>query len=549
METTKKKNGFTGSIGFILASAGSAVGLGNLWAFPYKTSINGGAAFVLIYIICVIVIGLVTMITETYIGHRAQANPVSSFQKINKNWGWLGLFGVLIPLLITCYYSVLGGYTVHFCFNSFGNNAGTLAVFAGNKIEVITCTAIFILLALIVIIGGVQKGIEKASKILMPALFIILVGIMIYCLCLGEGVKEGVSFYIKPDFSQVTFSTVLAAMSQAFFSLSLGMGIMISYGSYTGKNINLAKSAITIAIFDTLVALLAGFAIFSSIYHYQAVYPDANLSTSGLMLMFSSLPLVFEDLGIFGKVISFLFFAMVSIAALTSVISLLEVVTQFAIQKFKINRKLAISVTAVICFLVSILVSISLGYLINGEDRLMIFGQDWLDFLDIMTNTVFMPVCALGSCISLGWFIKPYGSIKDYFNFKKLNAALDEDGLKLGKFGPIYAFMLKYVTPILIGLVEIFGIIDTAWPKGESGRSLNMDGLWIVIVSYILIVLMIAIYFIFFKNKSNGTNEDEVIKRTVKVNREVEGQRELYTYTEVVKCPLIDFDDDYDDFV
>ena len=408
MEKVKKRNGFASGIGFILAAAGSAVGLGNLWSFPYKTSANGGAAFVLLYVLSVFVIGSVVMIAEIYLGKRAQANPVTAYKKASKNLGWLGLFAIIIPLFIICYYSVLGGYTVKFTLNSFNNNSEILGSFTGNIPEVILYTAIFLILALVVVMGGVKNGIEKVSKVLMPALFIILVGIAVYCLCLGEGVKEGLNYYLNPDFSALGFEGVLAAMSQAFFSLSLGMGIIVSYGSYAGKEIKVGKSVCMICIFDTLVALLAGLAIFPAIYHYQAIGGSA-LSDRGILLLFESLPLVFDNLGTAGHIVSFLFFGMVVIAALTSVISLLEVVTQFVIQKFGVRRKKAILCVSAICFAISVPVGISLGYALNAPSGttppLQICGQNLLDFFDMVTNVVLMPICALGSCIALGWLI------------------------------------------------------------------------------------------------------------------------------------------------
>lgn len=223
MENTKKKDGFASGIGFVLAAAGSAIGLGNLWGFPYKTADNGGTAFVFLYIACVIFIGVTIMICEIFLGRRAQANPITAFKKINKNLGWFGLLAVIVPLVITFYYSILGGYTVKFAINSFWGNNGNLANFAGNVWEVILFTAIFIGLALVVVMAGVKGGIEKASKVLMPALFVLLVLVVIFVLCLGEGVLDGIKFYLVPDFSKITCKSILVAMGQAFYSLSLGV--------------------------------------------------------------------------------------------------------------------------------------------------------------------------------------------------------------------------------------------------------------------------------------------------------------------------------------
>ena len=336
----------------------------------------------------------------------------------------------------------------------------------------------------------------------MPALFILLVAVVVYCLCLGQGVDDGLSYYLKPNFAELGFKGILAAMSQAFFSLSLGMGIMVSYGSYAGKNIKVGQSVIMICIFDTLVALLAGLAVFPAIYHYKAVNPEANLSTGGIMLLFSSLPLVFDNLGALGHIVSFFFFGMVVIAALTSVISLLEVVTQFVIQKFRVHRKKAILIVALICFAISVPISISLGFAITGKDAMTICGQNWLDFIDMVTNTVLMPVCAFGSCLAIGWFIDG----KFTANPMKTFRTLENDGLNLGKFGKIFAVMVKYVTPVLILVVEIFGVKDIIFPGG----TFSLDGLGIVITAYALLAISAIVYFTVFKNKETGCNADEI---------------------------------------
>lgn len=523
MERTKKRNGFASGIGFILAAAGSAIGLGNLWSFPYKTSENGGAAFVLTYILSVIVMGSIVMIAEIYIGKRAQANPVSAYKKVNKNLGWLGLFAVIVPLIILCYYSVLGGYTVKYTLNSFNRNSEILASFTGNIPEVIMYTAIFLVLAVAVVMGGVKNGIEKVSKILMPALFVILFLTAVYCLCLGEGVKDGLNYYLNPDFTALGFTGVLAAMSQAFFSLSLGMGIMVSYGSYAGKEINVGKSVSMICVFDTLVALFAGLAIFPAIYHYCAVY-GVELTDRGIVLLFSSLPLVFDNLGWFGEVVSFFFFGMVSIAAITSVISLLEVVTQFVIQKFGADRKKAILIVAAICFAVSVPVSISLGFTLNAaegtEAAMQIFGLNLLDFLDMLTNSVLMPLCALGSCLAIGWLLSPSRG-KTAANPSALKRELEKDGLKLGKFGGYFAVMVKYITPLLIAAIEVFGVIDIVFPSGKGGRIFSSDGLGVVLTAYILFALTVAVYFIFFRNGYTGCNADERLREDFSASADV----------------------------
>ena len=487
----KKKVGFASGIGFILAAAGSAVGLGNIWGFPYKTSQYGGAAFVLIYIACVLLIGFFTMMAEMYIGRRAQANPITAYKSVNKNLGWCGLVAVMIPAFIICYYSILGGWTVKYAMNSFSGNAGIIGTFSVNTGEVILYTFIFMLLSVLIIIGGVEEGIEKMSKILMPVLFIILVCVAVYSLTLGEGVKEGLNFYLHPDFSVINVKSVLAAMGQAFYSLSLGMGIMITYGSYTGKEINLSKSCAMVCIFDTVVALLAGLAIFPAVAHFN---PELLASSKGVALMYIVLPEVFDSMGTVGKLISFAFFTMVVIAAVTSVVSLIEVVTQFVLQKFHADRKKSALVVAAVCFAVSIPVGISLGHVaILEEDSPALFGLDWLTFFDEVTNTVLMPVCALFSCLLVGWVIKPENMLAD----------LENSGTTLpGWLKKVFPFMTRYLTPLLILIVEISGIVS----------EIESNNIAVVVFALILIVISIVLYFLFLKNSETGTNADEKIK-------------------------------------
>ncbi len=496
-ETQNKKGGFASGIGFILAAAGSAVGLGNLWAFPYKTAENGGAGFVFLYIACVFLIGAITMICEIFIGRRAQANPITAFKKINKNLGWIGLIAIVVPTLIVTYYSVLGGYTVRFAVNSFWGNSDKLSSFAGKGWQVALFTALFMLFALIVVMAGVKGGIEKASKIMMPALFVLLVAVVIFVLCLGEGVKDGLAYYLIPDFSEITFGSVLSAMGQAFYSLSLGMGAMIVYGSYTGKNINIVKSTGIICIFDTVVALLAGLAIFPAVFHFSAIEGvDANtLNLNGIMLMFETLPKVFESIGYAGNILEFCFFAMVIIASVTSVISILEVSSQFVIQKFKITRKKATCAIALVTFLISIPVGISLGFALNGTDKMTVFGLDFLSFLDTVTNTVFMPVCAFLSCVAVGWFIKP----------KQAFLELKADNNSFGKFEKLVAVMMKFIVPVLIAVIEIFGVAELVFPNG----AFSANGLGIVLVSLSLFGVLISLYFLFLNNEETGSNLTE----------------------------------------
>ena len=508
MSQVKKKNGFASGIGFILAAAGSAVGLGNLWGFPYKTSANGGAAFVIVYIICVLLMGSIAMIAEIYLGKRAQANTITAFKKVDRKFGWVGMLAIIIPFVIICYYSVLGGWTMRFATNSFqsidaANNANSFGAFISHPFEPVFYTLVFMAISGMIIMAGVKGGIEKASKVLMPALFIIIVCIAIYALTLGEGVGEGLDFYLNPDFSKLGFSGVVTAMGQAFYSLSLGMGIMIAYGSYTGNEIKLGKSVAMICLFDTLVALIGGLAIFSSIGHFDASLFNNEKAIQSVGLMYQTLPMVFASLGSFGQVVSFFFFAMVVIAALTSVISLMEVSTQFIIQKYKVVRKKATLVVCGLCFLISIPIAWSVGGAFDGKINL--FGIDLLTFFDEITNTVLMPLGALLSCFAIGWLIDKSKGLKR-FNPMNTHRALQEDGLELGFFGKIFAVMVKYVTPLLIILVEIMGIIDKIKKYAIAG----LDFSYILIASVIMLAIGIIVYFALYSKTETGTNADEL---------------------------------------
>ena len=492
----KKHNGFASSLGFVLASAGSAVGLGNIWGFPYKTGANGGAAFVLVYILMALLLGIVGMTVEMYVGKRAQANPVTAVKKINSKIGFIGLLSVIVPFFIICYYSVLGGYTMRGIVSSFtdigkdaaGVSAG-LSDFMASPWLPALCTFLFLGLAVLIIMGGVQKGIEKASKVLMPLLFIILLGVMIYSLCLGEGVKAGLDFYIlKADFKALGFKGVAAAMGQVFFSMSLGMGIMITYGSYTGKEINLFKSAVQISLIDTVIALMAGFAIFPAAFHFMEVEGIAasEVGLGGFALMFMTLPLVFNSLGVVGGIIGAFFFLMVAIAAITSVVSLVEVVTQFFIQKFRISRKRAAVLPMILALAISIPVSLSLG------GHFTLFGFDLLTFFDEITNTVLMPVTALCVCVAAGFGIKR----REF-----------EDNIYVGKpiVGRIISFMARFVTPLLILVVAIFGIY--------SNVSVNVNYFAVINTAFLLAAVAFAAYFLSLVrvgDTDTGCNADEL---------------------------------------
>lgn len=484
----QKRPGFGTRIGFELAAAGSAVGLGNLWGFPYKTSANGGAAYLFVYLACILLVGAVAMLAEFTLGRRSRANTVSAYKAVSPNLGWLGLLVVVIPALIMCYYLVLGGYTVKYALGSFVGNAGKYEAFAGNVGDVILHTAVFALPAALIVIAGVRNGIEKAAKLLLPTMLLILIVISCVSLLLGEGVHEGLAFYLKPDFSKLTGSGILSAMGQAFFSLSLGCGAMIAYGSYSGQTVDLARSTVVVCLLDGLLTFLSGLAIFPALFHYAAI-SGASLSSLGMGgagLTFITLPMVFEGLGLAGQIISLLFFTMMAIAALTSIISILEVVTQFIIQRHKLARTRAVSIVAFACLALSVPVGISLGLDVNGSKALCLFGRNLLELLDGVTNTLLMPLGALGACLAVGWKLP-----------------------KAERFSGFTGTMLRIVTPVLIVLILVFGAVDMVFPATEAGRAFSADGFGMLMIAAGVVLLTIIAYFLWLKNRDTGSNQDE----------------------------------------
>lgn len=484
----QKRNGFGTRIGFELAAAGSAVGLGNLWGFPYKASANGGAAYLFVYLACIFLVGAIAMLAEFYIGRRSKANPVSAYKAISPNWGWIGLLAVVVPALIMCYYYVLGGYTVKYALNSFVGNAGRFERFAGNVGDVILHTVVFALVALAIVTAGVRHGIEKSAKLLLPTMLVILIVISSFSLLLGAGVQEGLAYYLKPDFSKLTGSGILSAMGQAFFSLSLGCGAMITYGSYSGKQVNLARSTAVVCVLDGVLTFMVGLAVFPALFHYAAVSGSSlsELGMGGTGLMFITLPMVFEDMGVGGQILSLLYFTMAAIAATTSVISILEVVTQFIIQRHKIARTRAVSVVTVVCVALSIPVGLSLGLSLNGSSELQLFGKNLLDLLDNVTNTLLMPLCALLACVAVGWKLP-----------------------KSERFTGFSGVMLRLITPALIVVIGVFGALDIVFPAAEGTRAFSSNGFGVVALACVIVLLCVLAYRLFLKNRETGSNDDE----------------------------------------
>jgi NSS family neurotransmitter:Na+ symporter len=447
---TNKRSSFTSKIGFVFAAAGSAVGLGNLWRFPYLAAQYGGGIFLLVYIILAVTFGFALMIAEIGIGRKTGLSAIGAFRALDKRFAFVGYLCAIIPLIIMPYYSVIGGWVTKYfvTYMAGGGKDAASAEFFGNfissPVEPILWFALFIAVTALIVLLGVEKGIEKVSKIMMPVLVVLTVAIAIYSLTLPNAL-DGLVYYVKPDFSKFSGMTVLAAMGQLFYSMSLAMGIMITYGSYTKKDVHIEQSTRRIELFDTGIAFFAGLMIIPAIFSFYGGDTEAldeNL-TKGPSLMFIMLPKVFESMPA-GNFIGTLFFILVLFAALTSSISLMETVVSIFMDKFKMGRK-----TACITILgISLLLGIpsSLG---NGVwSDIKIIGMDFLSFFDFITNNVMMPIVAFATCILVGYCVKSKTVIEEV----ELN----------GKFKAkrLFSVMIKYVAPICIVAILIFSICE-----------------------------------------------------------------------------------------
>ena len=446
----EKRSSFTGKIGFILAAAGSAIGLGNLWRFPYLAAQYGGGIFLLVYLILAVTFGFALMIAEIAIGRKTGLSAIGAFKALDRRFSFVGYLGALVPMIILPYYSVIGGWVVKYLVTFAGGGVDDAAKseFFGNFIgsvgEPLLWFALFIGVTAIVVLFGVEKGIEKVSKVMMPILVALTVAIAIYTLTLPNAL-DGFVYYVKPDFSKFSGTTVLAAMGQLFYSMSLAMGIMITYGSYMKKDVHIETSTRQIEIFDTGIAFFAGLMIIPAIFSFfggDAELLDENL-TKGPGLMFVMLPKVFNSMPA-GNFIGFMFFLLVLFAALTSSISLMETVVSIFMDKLKLNRK----VTCLIVLGISLLLGIpsSLG---NGVwSEIKIIGMDFLTFFDFLTNNIIMPVVAFMTCVIVGYIIKPKSVIEEV----ELNGRFKAKGL--------FSVVIKYVAPVCIVSILVFSVCE-----------------------------------------------------------------------------------------
>lgn len=439
---------FSNRMGFILATAGAAVGLGNIWRFPYLAAEYGGGIFLLIYLLLVVTLGFTIMITEIAVGRSTGCGVLGAFAKISRKWRFIGYLSLMVPCIILPYYSVIGGWVMKYGFEFItgggagiaSNAEGFFAAFTGSIASPIFWSVLFILITAVIMLFGVKKGIERTSRVLMPVLFVMLIGLAIYCICMPGGL-DGLAYYLYPDFSKFSFEAVVAAMGQLFYSLTLGFGVMITYGSYLAKKENLEKSVHIIEIFDTGVAVLAGLLIVPAAFVFSGGSPESLGAGPGLM--FEALPQVFETFP-GGDIVGALFFICVFFAALTSAICMYEVPVAALMEKFSIRRPAAVGIVTV--FSIAVAVFVCLGY--NVLDFVAIAGYNIFGMLDFFANSLLLPVVAILTCLLIGWIVKPKVVIDEI-----------EDGGHVFKMKKVYLFVLKYFAPVAITLILLSNFI------------------------------------------------------------------------------------------
>lgn len=438
-----------GKLSAVLVAAGSSVGLGNIWRFPYVAGDNGGGAFLLIYILCIILLGLPIMVAEFAVGRSTRQNAVGAYHTLGKRWKLLGYNSVFAALLILGFYFVVSGWTLEYTVQSLTGDIARYSTpeeykalfetFISNPWRPVIYTCIFVLATHFVIALGVQKGIERSAKVLMPLLLLILVVLAIHSLFMPNG-AEGLKFLFKPDFSKVTGSTVLTALGQAFFSLSIGLGSMVTYASYFKHDTNLRHTAVNVTLLDTLVAILAGVVIF------PAVFSVGIEPTSGPSLVFVTLPGIFNDMP-WSMLWSTIFFLLLVVAALTSTISLHEVITAYLHEEWHLRRRPAAWITTAATASLATLASLSLG-VFGGYD---IFGMNLFDSLDYATANILLPVGGLFTCIFVGWRM----------DRKILEAQITNDGALSFRIRKVFIFLLRWVCPavLLVVFLDNLGVI------------------------------------------------------------------------------------------
>ncbi len=441
------RDGFSSKFGVVAAAAGSAVGLGNIWKFPYITGVYGGAAFLFVYLAFIVAIGLPVMVSEFMIGRGSKRNTIGAFKVLAPNtpWKYIGILGVGAAIMILSFYGVVAGWSVQYVILSIKDG---FASRSPQEIESLFTNLIespfkpvllqlsFMAATAIIVIAGVHKGIEKFSKILMPLLVVILVVLVVKSLTLS-GAGKGVAFLFKPDFSKLTTEGVLSALGHAFFTLSLGMGTLITYGSYIKPDNNLVKTAVSVIVADTAIAILAGVAIFPAVFAF-GVEPD-----KGAGLVFITLPNVFHQMP-GGYIFSILFFILLSVAAITSSISILEVVVAYMKEELNMKRKTATVIAATVISLLGALCSLSMGVL----DSFTLFDLNFFDLLDKISANMLLPLGGLFVSLFVGW----------YYKKRRVREELERGGAVSEKMLSTFMFLVKFVAPIAVAIVFLYGI-------------------------------------------------------------------------------------------
>ncbi len=446
-QSTTKRSSFTGKIGFVLAAAGSAVGLGNIWRFPYLAAKYGGGIFLLVYVALAVTFGFVLMMAEIAIGRKTGKSAIGAFAALDKRFTFVGWLAAIVPAIILPYYSVIGGWVMKYIFGFVSGDGANMATdtyftnYIGNVWEPIVWFGLFILITAIVVFFGVEKGIEKVSKVMMPVLIAFILFIVIYTLCTLDGALDGVLYYVTPDFSKFSAMTVVAALGQLFYSMSLAMGIMITFGSYMKKEISIEASIHQIEIFDTGVAFLSGLMIVPAVFAFSGGNEEAL--GKGPSLMFVTLPKIFATMP-GGDIIGALFFIMVFFAAITSSISLMETIVSIVMDKANLSRR----ISCIIVFGGVILLGLpsTLGY--SAWSGVKIMGFQFLDFFDFISNSIIMPVIAFITCIFVGYVIKPKTIIEEaQIGHKPFTSKL-------------FTIVIRYIAPVCIIAILVSSILD-----------------------------------------------------------------------------------------
>lgn len=441
------RSNFSSKIGFVLAAAGSAVGLGNIWRFPYLAARYGGGTFLLVYLILAVTFGFTLMLAEIAIGRKTGLSAIGAFKKLDKRFGFLGVLCSFIPIIIFPYYSVIGGWVIKYfaTFVSGGMSSAAedtyFPAFISSTAEPIGWFTLFILLTAVIVFLGVDKGIETVSKFMMPILVLLTIFIAIYGLTV-DGAMEGVIYYLKPSMEHFSVKTILAALGQLFYSMSLAMGIMITYGSYMKKENNLEQSVRQIELFDTAIAFLAGLMIIPGVFAFSG--GTAESLNQGPGLMFVTLPKVFNSMPM-GGLVGTAFFVLVFFAALTSAISLMETIVSILMDKFKWSRNVTVLFVTALALLMGIPSSLGFGI----WDHIQFLGKSILDTFDFLSNSVLMPIAAFFTCIFVGFVIKP-------------KAVVDEVKESDGTFKAekLFTIMIKWIAPVFLVAILATSVAD-----------------------------------------------------------------------------------------